>query len=64
VAVEKVEVLGVQSVERLPAPEADAHGWSEAFGDAPLIVRVGERIATEGRGERGGADRTTRPGLW
>ena len=53
---EKVEVLGVQSVTIHPTPEADAHGWSEAFGDAPLIVRVGDRIATDGRGERSQPD--------
>ena len=29
---EKLEVLGVQSVMIHPTPEADAHGWSDAFG--------------------------------
>ena len=35
---EKVEVLGIQSVTIHPTPEADAHGWSEAFGTLPLLL--------------------------
>jgi len=35
---EKVEVLGVQSVTIHPTPEADAHGWSDAFGSGPLLL--------------------------
>jgi hypothetical protein len=35
---EKVEVLGVQSVTIHPTPEADAHGWSDAFGSVPLLL--------------------------
>jgi hypothetical protein len=58
---EKVEVLGVRSVAVHPTPEADAHGWSDAFGPAPLLIPVeigaGE-IGTDGRGERGSASLT------
>ena len=35
---EKVEVLGVKSVTIHPTPEADAHGWSDAFGSEPLLL--------------------------
>lgn len=52
---EKVEVLGVQSVTIHPTPEADAHGWSDAFGDAPLLLNAGRTFSTDGRGERSGA---------
>ena len=38
---EKVEVLGVKSATIHPTPEADAHGWSDAFGSEPLLLRVG-----------------------
>jgi hypothetical protein len=52
---EKVEVLGVKSVTIHPTPEADAHGWSEAFGSTPQLIPV-EMVAhakgTDGRGER------------
>lgn len=46
---EKVEVLGVQSVTIHPTPEADAHGWSDAFGSEPMTLN---RFSTDGRGER------------
>ena len=46
---EKVEVLEVQSVTIHPTPEADAHGWSEAFGSRPLLL---DEFSTDGRGER------------
>ncbi len=52
---EKVEVLGVKSVTIHPTPEADAHGWSDAFGPEPLLIAVGvvaDAIGTDGRGER------------
>ena len=49
---EKVEVLGVQSVTIHPTPEADAHGWSEAFGPVPLLLNAGRAFCTAGRGER------------
>jgi hypothetical protein len=52
---EKVEVLGVKSVAVHPTPEADAHGWSKAFGPAPLLIpveMVAAAIGTDGRGER------------
>jgi DNA invertase Pin-like site-specific DNA recombinase len=49
---EKVEVLGVQSVTIHPTPEADAHGWSEAFGSVPLLLNAGRAFSTDGRGER------------
>jgi hypothetical protein len=52
---EKVEVLGVQSVTMHPTPEADAHGWSDAFGPEPLLAHVevvADAIGTYGRGER------------
>ena len=52
---EKVEVLGVQSVTIHPTPEADAHGWSEAFGPMPQLIpveMVAGAIGTDGRGER------------
>ncbi len=49
---EKVEVLGVQSVTIHPTPEADAHGWSEAFGTLPLLLNAGRAFSTDGRGER------------
>ena len=51
---EKVEVLGVQSVTIHPTPEADAHGWSDAFGSAPLLLNAGRTFSTYGRGERSG----------
>ena len=49
---EKVEVLGVQSVTIHPTPEADAHGWSDAFGLVPLLLNAGRAFSTDGRGER------------
>jgi hypothetical protein len=49
---EKVEVLGVQSVTIHPTPEADAHGWSDAFGSLPLLLDAGRASSTVGRGER------------
>ena len=49
---EKVEVLGVESVTIHPTPEADAHGWSDAFGAAPLLLNAGRAFSTYGRGER------------
>jgi DNA invertase Pin-like site-specific DNA recombinase len=49
---EKVEVLGVQSVTIHPTPEADAHGWSDAFGSVPLLLNAGRAFSTDGRGER------------
>jgi len=49
---EKVEVLGVQSVTIHPTPEADAHGWSDAFGPEPLLLSVAAKVSTDGRGER------------
>lgn len=49
---EKVEVLGVQPVTIHPTPEADAHGWSEAFGTLPLLLNAGGASSTDGRGER------------
>ncbi|MEO6207272.1 MAG: hypothetical protein ABIP77_04895 [Candidatus Limnocylindrales bacterium] len=49
---EKVEVLGVQSVAIHPTPEADAHGWSDAFGPIPLLLNAGRAFSTDGRGER------------
>jgi hypothetical protein len=51
----KVEVLGVKSVTIHPTPEADAHGWSEAFGPTPQLIpveMVATAIGTDGRGER------------
>jgi len=49
---ERVEVLGVQSVAIHPTPEADAHGWSDAFGPEPLLLNTGRAFRTNGRGER------------
>ena len=49
---EKIEVLGVRSVTIHPTPEADAHGWSEAFGTLPLLLNAGRAFSTDGRGER------------
>jgi len=49
---EKVEVLGVQSVTIHPTAEADAHGWSDAFGSVPLQLNAGRAFSTSGRGER------------
>jgi hypothetical protein len=49
---EKIEVLGVQSVAIHPTPEADAHGWSDAFGPVPLLLNAGRSFSTYGRGER------------
>lgn len=49
---EKVEVLGVRSVTIHPTPEADAHGWSEAFGPEPVLLNAGLALSTYGRGER------------
>ena len=54
----KVEVLGVESVTIYPTPEADARGWSEAFGPTPqrIPVEMGAgAIGTDGRGERSSA---------
>ncbi|HEY8815009.1 MAG TPA: hypothetical protein VIP57_07895, partial [Candidatus Dormibacteraeota bacterium] len=53
---EKVEVLGVQSVTIHPTPEADAHGWSDAFGAEPLLLSLGGKVSTDGRGERSRPD--------
>jgi hypothetical protein len=53
---EKVEVLGVQSVTIHPTPEADAYGWSDAFGSVPLLLNAGRASSTDGRGERISAD--------
>ena len=39
-AVREVEVLGVESVTIHPTPEADAYGWSEAFGSTPQLIPV------------------------
>ena len=55
---ESVEVLGTKSVTIHPTPEADAHGWSEAFGPTPQLISVemvAGAIGTDGRGERGSA---------
>ena len=49
---EKVEVLGVQSVSVHPTAEADAHGWSDAFGTLPVLLNAGRAFSTDGRGER------------
>ncbi len=49
---EKVEVLGVQSVTIHPTPEADAHGWSDAFGTLPVLLNAGRAFSADGRGER------------
>jgi hypothetical protein len=49
---EKVEVLGVQSMTIHPTPEADAHGWSDAFGNVPLVLNAARSFSTYGRGER------------
>ncbi len=57
---EKVEVLGLNVVEIHPTPEADAHGWSDAFGPDPLLLDIGAEIGTYGRGERDRASLTHR----
>jgi len=45
---ERIEVLGVKEAIITPTPEAEAHGWREAWGDAVLTAhRDGY-----GRGER------------
>jgi hypothetical protein len=45
---ERIEVLGVKEAIITPTPEAEAHGWCEAWGDAVLTAhRDGY-----GRGER------------
>ena len=49
---EKVEVLGLNVVEIHPTPEADAHGWSDAFGPDPLLLDIGALVHNDGRGER------------
>ena len=49
---EKVEVLGVESVTIHPTAEADAHGWSDAFGPVPLLLDAGRASCPDGRGER------------
>ena len=57
----KVEVDGFQSVTIRPTPEADAHGWSDAFGPVPLLPNG---FSTNGRRERSRPLRTgdhTRP---
>ena len=41
---EKVEVLGVQSVTIHPTPEADAHGWSDAFGNVTARTKRGKNV--------------------
>jgi hypothetical protein len=52
---ERIDVLGVNVITIHPTAEADAHGWSAAFGPDPLLVPV-EIVAnakgTDGRGER------------
>ena len=45
---ERIDVLGISSVEITPTPEADACGWSDAFGE-PVAISV--KVKT-GRGER------------
>ena len=45
---ERIDVLGISSVEITPTPEADACGWSDAFGE-PVALSV--KVKT-GRGER------------
>ena len=45
----------MKSVSIHPTPEADAHGWSEAFGPTPQLIpveMVAGAIGTDGRGER------------
>ncbi len=52
---EKVEVLGVKSATIYPTPEAEAHGWSDAFGSEPILIPieiVARSIGRDGRGER------------
>jgi hypothetical protein len=48
---EKIEVLGVQSATIHPTPEADTHGWSDAFGTLALLLNAGRAFSTDGRGE-------------
>jgi DNA invertase Pin-like site-specific DNA recombinase len=45
---ERIDVLGISAAEITPTPEADARGWSEAFGE-PVVLTV--KVKT-GRGER------------
>ena len=56
-----VTVLGVQSVTIHPTPEADAHGWSDAFGSLPLLLNAGRSFSTDGRGERDSPSLTQQP---
>jgi hypothetical protein len=51
---ERIDVLGISSVEITPTPEADACGWSDAFGE-PVALSV--KVKT-GRGERDSASLT------
>ncbi len=46
---ERIDVLGVREATITPSPEAVAHGWREAWGDA--VLTVGDR-GDYGRGER------------
>ena len=45
---ERIDVLGIGIAEITPTPEADAHGWSDAFGE-PVVLSVNLKT---GRGER------------
>ena len=54
-------MLRVKPVTIHPAPEADAHSWSDAFGPMPQLIpveMVATAIGTDGRGERGSASLT------
>ena len=55
---ERIDVLGIGIAEITPTPEADAHGWSDAFGE-PVVLSVNLKT---GRGERSSADQH-RPAL-
>jgi hypothetical protein len=55
---EPIDVLGTNSVEITPTPEAQSRGWSDAFGE-PIVLSV--KVKT-GRGERDSASLTQRPG--
>jgi len=53
-----------QSMTIHPTPEADAHGWSDAFGNVPLVLNAARSFSTYGRA-RGVKPRLTRSsGIW
>jgi hypothetical protein len=41
---ERIDVLGISSVEITPTPEADACGWADAFGEPVALSGKSVRL--------------------